>query len=170
MSLQQNINNSIFSLTHMKFMKNVSDTKDYRDMMDKLKQRQKAGQKIKASELSRAEKRFAKRLDSGEGLIDWDNTTDDAAALIQMRSGVDVNKIFNDYLANSSKDISVRSPSGKMDPMLAQRRAEKAIVDKQMEYEIAKGGAPQTGKMDPIMSREKSDTYTHKDNKFVKEE
>lgn len=164
MSLQQNINSSIFSLTHLGAMKKQYDlTKKVLDPEDLYSDDTKTEMKNMNSAIKKVRKGKTTLDEKGkESLMNHIKEYEARAygSPLPEYTPYGVSKPVPDESGGMSK----------MDPLLAQRKAEKAIADKQMEYEIAKGGVPQTGKMDPIMSHAKSDTYTHKDNKFVKEE
>lgn len=132
MSLQQNINNSIFSLTHLSHIKQHSDAvkinseaiKTNSEVLEKS-----LNTKTKDPTKDRAFKGFVKDINmSDEGFQEALN-----------------NYPYGDYWGLSNIKKKPKNPEE------AQQKANNAILAKQAEYEILRGDIPGRRRMDPMM-------------------
>lgn len=168
MSLQQNINNAIFSLTHLNAMKRQYDvSKAQHDLTKKVLDPKGLYSEDAKTEIKNMQS-ATKKIIKGKATLDEKGKKDLQNHIKELEASA-YGSPLPEYTPYGSSKTVPNEASGKMDPILAQRKAEKAIADKQMEYELTKGNVPGTGKMDPIMSRAQNDTYTNKDGKFIKE-
>lgn len=120
MSLQQNINNSIFSLAHMKFIHGVS--KDYKEMRNLFKDVEEGKYAMTSEEIAKANK---KSRPTAKGERDLDIAGNEVSMEMRLEE--------NRNLMNEANRLRKAKPN--LTPDEAQALARENITKKQAEYE-----------------------------------